>query len=340
VHRRIALGVSRDRSGHDAYARLGLYSLAGHNVAGNTETELLAGYDWYEAARDTARLTLGTTLTVWRFTRNQRFETFGHGGYYSPQSYVALSLPAQWSGTRGAWSWRLRAALAWSSTREDDAPFHPTDASLQAAAAAQAAANGLGTAVHAGGHGGGSSVAASGSLECRVTDAWTVGARFQLDRSRAPRPIPSASFRYRINDRGTLQGAPRGTRSTPTTGCALPRVLKSVICKLVPHCAAASSCILAEPGLAVALLSAAARAGLALPRQPAAIAAAAALLYYESYLPPWRSSSSRPAQCGLQPDYLAEPPPIDLRLTLAARAGRGCLLRHWLRIRPSCWWPC
>jgi tetratricopeptide (TPR) repeat protein len=211
VHRTgLALGVSRNRSGHDAYARLGLYSLAGHNVAGNTEAELLAGYDWYEAARDTARLTLGTTLTVWRFTRNQRFETFGHGGYYSPQSYVALSLPAQWSGTRGAWAWRLRAAVAWSSTHEDDAPFYPTDANLQAAAAAQAATNGLGTTVYVGGHGGGFSVAASGSLECRVADAWTVGARFQLDRSEDYSPDTfSVWFRYRINDRGTLQGAPR-----------------------------------------------------------------------------------------------------------------------------------
>ncbi len=214
VHRTgLALGASRERSGHDAYARLGVYSLAGRNVADNAESELLAGYDWYEVARDTTRLSLGTTLTVWRFTRNQRFETFGHGGYYSPQSYVALSLPAQWSGSRGAWSWRTRAAVAWSSTNEDDAPFHPTDAALQAAAVAQAAANGLGAPVHTGGHGGGFSLAASGSIECRITAGWTIGASFQFDRSEDYSPDTfGAWFRYRINDRGTLQGTPRAPR--------------------------------------------------------------------------------------------------------------------------------
>ena len=214
VHRTgLGLGVSRERSGHDAYARLGLYALAGRNVASNTEADLLAGYDWYQTARESTRLTLGTTLTIWRFARNQRFQTFGHGGYYSPQSYVALGLPAQWSGDRGAWSWRLRAAVAWSTTREDDAPFHPTDATLQAAAAAQATAIGLGAAVHAGGTGGGFSVAASGGLEYRVTDAWTIGARFQLDRSEDYSPDTfGVWFRYRLNTHGTLWGAPRAPR--------------------------------------------------------------------------------------------------------------------------------
>jgi tetratricopeptide (TPR) repeat protein len=209
----LVLGASRDRAGHAAYLRFGAYALTGRNVPDNTEAELLAGYDWYQLEHEAARLTLGTTLTVWHFAHNQRFETFGQGGYYSPQAYVALSLPAQWSGRRGAWSWRTRAAVAWSSTREDDAPYHPTDAALQATAAAQAAALGLGTAVHTGGHGGGFSVAASGSIEYRATDAWTVGASFDLARSEDYSPdTVGVWFRYRIDDRGTLQGTPRPPR--------------------------------------------------------------------------------------------------------------------------------
>jgi tetratricopeptide (TPR) repeat protein len=211
VHRTgLTLGASGSLDDRDAYARLGVYSLAGRNVLDNTESELRAGYDWYRDARDTTRLTLGTTLTVWRFTHNQRFQTFGHGGYYSPQSYVSLALPAQWSGTRGPWSWRTRAAVAWSTTREDAAPYHPTDAALQAAAAAQAATNGLAAPVYRGGHGGGLSLSASGGVEYRINGAWIIGARFELDRSEdyAPDTV-GVWFRYRFNERGVLWGAPR-----------------------------------------------------------------------------------------------------------------------------------
>ena len=42
------------------------------------------------------------------------------------------------------------------------------------ASEAQAIANGLAPPVHAGGHGGGFSVAAAGSIECNITEGWTL----------------------------------------------------------------------------------------------------------------------------------------------------------------------
>jgi hypothetical protein len=209
----ITLNGSRQLSRHDFYVRLGYYALSGRNVPGNTEAELRAGYDWFAAERGSQRLSVGTTLTAWRYARNQRFETFGHGGYYSPQSYLALSLPAQWSGIHGIWSWRLRAAAAWSTTREDDAAYHPADAALQAAAEAQAIANGLAPPVHAGGHGGGFSVAAAGSIECNITEGWTLGARFQIDRSEDYSPDTIGLWvRYRFGGAGEPWSRPRAPR--------------------------------------------------------------------------------------------------------------------------------
>ena len=209
----VTLNGSRELSRHDFYVRLGYYALAGRNVPGNTDVELRAGYDWFALARGTQRLTIGNTLTAWHYERNQRFESYGQGGYYSPQAYLALALPAQWSGTRGLWSWRLRAAVAWSSTREDDALYHPTSTALQAAAAAQAAANGLAPPVHAGGHGGGFSLAAAGSVECNVADGWALGARFQVDRSEDYSPDTIGLWvRYRFGGSGEPWSRPRAPR--------------------------------------------------------------------------------------------------------------------------------
>jgi Tfp pilus assembly protein PilF len=209
----VTLNGSRELSRHDFYLRLGYYALAGRNVPGNTDVELRAGYDWFALARGTQRLTVGNTLTAWHYERNQRFESYGQGGYYSPQAYLALALPAQWSGTLGLWSWRLRAAAAWSSTREDDAPYHPTSTALQTAATAQAAANGLAPPVHAGGHGGGFSLAAAGSVECNFAEGWALGARFQVDRSEDYSPDTIGLWiRYRFGGSGEPWSRPRAPR--------------------------------------------------------------------------------------------------------------------------------
>ncbi|MCC7461371.1 MAG: BCSC C-terminal domain-containing protein [Gammaproteobacteria bacterium] len=209
----VTLNGSRQLSRHDFYVRLGYYALSGRNVPGNSEAELRAGYDWFAAERGSQRLNVGTTLTAWRYARNQRFETFGQGGYYSPQGYLALSLPAQWSGIRDIWSWRLRVALAWSITHEDDTPYHPTDAALQAAAAAQAAASSLAPPIHAGGRGGGFSLAAAGAIECRIAEGWSLGARFQLDRSEDYSPDTVGLWiRYRFGGAGEPWSRPRAPR--------------------------------------------------------------------------------------------------------------------------------
>lgn len=209
----LTLNASRELSGREAYGRLALNAIDGRNIADNTEVELRAGYDWYTRARENSRVTVGTSTTFWHFRRNQRFQTFGHGGYYSPQSYLSLALPVQWSGTRGRWAWRVRASVSWSTTHEDDALYHPTDAALQSRAAAQAAANDFAPPVHEGGGGGGVSGSAAGAIEYRLTDAWSIGARFELDRSEDYSPdTVGLWFRYRFNARGAFYGAPRPPR--------------------------------------------------------------------------------------------------------------------------------
>ncbi len=110
------------------------------------------------------------------------------------------------------------------------------------------------------------------------------------------------------------------------------------ICKLMLHHAGA---IVLQPWmnlcLALALLLPLRSPAWRYARQPVAIAAAAALLYHESFLPPWRSLFSEAgALSGFSLDYLAElfTRIVDARLALwlFALIAAYLVLRRWLRV--------
>lgn len=150
----------------------GLYT--GHNVETNREFTARAAIEIPVFKRPNQQVTSGLTLNYWHYAENQRYYTFGHGGYYSPQRYVSLSLPLDWTGRRGEWSWRLQGSAGWSSTREDAVPYYPTRPDLQQRA---------GNPFYTGGTGGGFSYTIGGVVEYRLDRQWFIGAGFQIDRS-------------------------------------------------------------------------------------------------------------------------------------------------------------
>ena len=165
------------------FGNAGWHRLTGRNVPDNDWLSLRVGIDrdWLQTPAHT--LTAGLAATWWAYDKNQRFYTLGHGGYYSPQAYVALALPFEWSGRQERLSFRVRGGGAVSLSDEDDVDFHPTDSALQSAAALAAAANNLGDARHDGGAGGGFGWYLGGAVEYRLTPHWSVGARTAIDRS-------------------------------------------------------------------------------------------------------------------------------------------------------------
>jgi hypothetical protein len=167
----------------DVYAGAGWHKLDGDNVLGNSEWRLRTGADRPIIERADDTLTIGVTLNYWRYAENTRFYTFGHGGYYSPQSYVSFGLPIEWSGRRERMTWRLRGVVAQAFTSEDGMPYYPTDAALQRQAQVTAAANDLTTPYYDGGSGSGSSYALRGAIEYNLDRQWAVGAKFDIERS-------------------------------------------------------------------------------------------------------------------------------------------------------------
>lgn len=125
------MDLAYDLASHGVYVNGGYYGYGGHNVEENTEYELGGGLFFRLLKSARSNLTLGVNLTSFRYERNLRYFTFGHGGYFSPQFFSALTAPLNWSGNLGRLSYRTNLAIGIQTFREDGAPLYPGFASLQ-----------------------------------------------------------------------------------------------------------------------------------------------------------------------------------------------------------------
>ncbi len=165
------------------FASVGYGLLTGHNVDDNHDFKIRAGIDWPAYVRPDQRFSTGLVLNYWEYANNQHFYTFGNGGYYSPQHYTSLSIPLDWTGRHGRWSWELEASVGQSYTREDESPYFPNRPLLQQLAALRMSAADLGSPYFGGGTGGGFSYTLAGALEYRLAPHWVIGTRIKIDRS-------------------------------------------------------------------------------------------------------------------------------------------------------------
>ncbi len=76
-------------------------------------------------------LQTGVNLNWQRFDKNLGGYTLGHGGYFSPQSYVGLSFPVQYTLNKSQWEMKLRGAVGYQSFTQDSSPYFPKDKALQ-----------------------------------------------------------------------------------------------------------------------------------------------------------------------------------------------------------------
>ncbi len=175
VRNGVHLRYARDVGRIGLFADLGLGLYTGDNVKTNREVTVRTGFDVPVYTQRDQRVMSGLVLNYWHYSDNQRFYTFGHGGYYSPQRYVSFGIPLDWTGRYAKWSWRLRGSAGWSFTYENDVPYFPTRPDLQALS---------GNATYKGGSGGGFSYTLAATVEYTFAPRWVAGAGFSIDRSR------------------------------------------------------------------------------------------------------------------------------------------------------------
>lgn len=161
--------------------------LRGKNVLNNDRLYLRAAIDQDVYSSDDTILNIGLNANYTRHSNNQAYYTFGHGGYYSPQSSLSFSLPIELIGREDMLSYQLRLNLSYSRTNEDAAVFYPTDPGLQALATTVAAGGlfpkGYPQPIYGGGTGGGYGYGLRAATEYRLTPNFALGGRFNMERS-------------------------------------------------------------------------------------------------------------------------------------------------------------
>ncbi|MFM0665465.1 cellulose synthase subunit BcsC-related outer membrane protein [Paraburkholderia sediminicola] len=194
------------------FADVGAGMLTGRNVASNQEITLRTGFTVPVYQRVNTLVSTGLVGNVWHYTNNQRFYSFGQGGYYSPQRYLSVGVPIEWAGRRDALNWDLTATVGVSNSYEKDSPYYPNG--LPALNSASPALNSLwNTAASAPGfsnlvntasstRGVAFSYGLSGIVQYRFNRYLVAGAQLSIDRSHDYAPSSALLYmRYTFDGR-------------------------------------------------------------------------------------------------------------------------------------------
>lgn len=134
--------MSYDVAGTGVYADGSYYVFKGSNVRSNHGIQAnVGGYTRLLNGRYST-LSVGINGNYQNYGNDQNYFTFGHGGYFSPQSFLSVSFPIHYQLRQpGGIEIDLNAAPGYQSYNQDSAPLYPTDPAAQAQLDALKAAN-------------------------------------------------------------------------------------------------------------------------------------------------------------------------------------------------------
>ena len=169
--------------------------LTGKNVRRNTRLQMrwAADRDVWQSKHSNVNMALA--LSAWRYGHDLSEFSWGHGGYYSPRSYLSLSLPVEWSGRKGALTWLVRGAVSFSRSSSAASNFFPGNPALQGQASE------LGRQpVYLGGRSSGFGRSLRSAVEYDLSRQLTLGAQLDIDRSAYYAPTSLLFYaRYRFD---------------------------------------------------------------------------------------------------------------------------------------------
>jgi Flp pilus assembly protein TadD len=206
---------------HDLGGDWGFWSSAdftlykGKNVKDNQRYRAMAGTYYRVISNQKREFTVGASLLHWAYKYNLSEETWGHGGYYSPQNYLGVSVPFSYDARWGNdFVYRLKTGVSYSQTKTQAIDFFPNDPNLQEEAFVRQLETGVNPAFE-GDTSSGVSYNLEGSFEYRITPHWFFGGYVAIDRSDFYEPnFGQLYIRYYFNPvYGTLEFP--GTPITP-----------------------------------------------------------------------------------------------------------------------------
>jgi hypothetical protein len=88
--------------------------------------------------------------TLMGYNKNLSYFTYGQGGYFSPQQYVILNLPIEWTGRNGAFTYDVKGSIGVQHYREDASNYFPLNDGSNRQSTAANNADSIGTSVQSG----------------------------------------------------------------------------------------------------------------------------------------------------------------------------------------------
>ncbi|CAN5883670.1 cellulose biosynthesis protein BcsC [soil metagenome] len=175
------LALSWDKGGTGLYGDLSAYRYQGLNVIENRGWQANVG-GYMPIVRDSRSvLTGGLNLNWQSFLNNQNYFTYGHGGYFSPQSFLSVGLPIRYSYDSPRIEGRLGVTPGYQSFEQDRAPIYPTDPAGQAVLDGLKAQNTDVRSYYDSLSKTGFAFSADGSLYYRVSPSTQVGGSFSVN---------------------------------------------------------------------------------------------------------------------------------------------------------------
>ena len=134
-------GLTWDDGTSGLYVNAAYQHYMGYNVPSNNAVKGGGGVYTRLLKDADMTLTLGVNTTIMGYNRNLSYFTYGQGGYFSPQQYVILNLPVEWSGRYELFTYDVKGSIGVQHYREDPSNYFPTDPTRQSNAAAFASSN-------------------------------------------------------------------------------------------------------------------------------------------------------------------------------------------------------
>lgn len=196
------LQLSYDNGDAGFYFGGGGYSYIGENVASNTSVNAGAGVYLRPYHDQYKQLQTGLSVSWMNFSKNLSYYSFGQGGYFSPQNYVSVAIPVDFSQQFDTWKLNLGGSVGYQSYTQDSSDYYPTKSDWQSFLDTAAeygftkesrysgsSKNGIGYNIHAG-------------LDYNINNDMSVGGRVGYDTFGSyNESTAKVWFRYMLGDR-------------------------------------------------------------------------------------------------------------------------------------------
>ncbi|MCH1920885.1 BCSC C-terminal domain-containing protein [Shewanella sp. A3A] len=125
------VGLGFDNGTVGMYGNLGGYLYTGTNIDNNLAFDIALGGYIRPINNKERELQTGVHVGFQAFDKNLSHYSYGHGGYFSPQDYVAIAFPVKYSERHENFNFSVNFAPGFQSFTEDSVSYFPNDPQLQ-----------------------------------------------------------------------------------------------------------------------------------------------------------------------------------------------------------------